>query len=190
MTARTHDAIAFAALIIVAAHNPPENLNLITAGAAVVGNIIGSAIPDMDTAGNKLYKFIPYGNYLGRILRRMFLGHRAFSHSLLGFYVISNIVRFLMFRLLNPAYVDIELVYAAVIIGYISHLVADSITRDGLPLLFPLKWRIGIPPIAAFRMKTGGWIENLVVLPGTAIYIFWFVGRNQEQILQILQQLR
>lgn len=190
MTARTHDAIAFASLITIAAFTQPQNLNLLTVGAAVVGNIIGSTIPDMDGAGNRMYKFLPAGEYLGRILRRIFLGHRAISHSLIGFYIISKILHFLMFRLLNPAYVNIELVYAAVIIGFISHLFADALTKDGLPLLFPLKWRIGFPPISALRITTGSWMENLVVLPGTAVYIFWFMGRNQDLFLEILRQIQ
>lgn len=190
MTARTHDAIAFAALITVAAYNPPENLNLLTAGAAIVGNIIGSTIPDMDQAGNRLYKFLPAGNYFGKILRRLFLGHRAFSHSLLGFYVTYNVIHFLLLRLLNPNYVNAEIVFAAMMIGYISHLAADALTKDGLPLLFPIKWRFGFPPLSALRITTGNWIENLIILPGTAVYIFWFLGRNQDQILQLLERLR
>jgi inner membrane protein len=190
MTARTHDAIAFAALITVATFNPPMELNLLTAGAAVVGNIIGSTIPDMDQAGNRLYKFLPAGNFFGKILRRMFLGHRAFSHSLIGLYTIYHILQFLLFRLLNPDYVNAHIVFAAMIIGYVSHLFGDMLTKDGLPLLFPLKFRFGIPPIEAFRITTGKWIENLIVLPGTAIYIFWFIGRYQEQIMSILLQIQ
>jgi len=189
MTARTHDAIAFASLITVASLNPPESLNLFTVGAAVVGNVIGATIPDLDQAGNKLYKLLPGGNYLGKLLRRLFLGHRAFSHSILGFYVMSLIIQLITMRLLNPNYVNAKLVFDAMMIGYISHLVADMFTKDGLPLLFPLPFRFGIPPISAFRITTGSWIENLVVLPGTAAYIFWFIGRNQQQILEILRSL-
>lgn len=189
MTGRTHDAIAFASLLTVAVYNPPESMNLLTAGAAVVGNIIGSTVPDLDQAGNRLYKLLPGGNYLGKILRRMFLGHRAFSHSILGFYIISSIIHFLVFRLLNPVYVNQDIVYAAIIIGYISHLVGDIITKDGIPLLFPLNFKFGIPPIKAFRIEAGSWVENLIVLPGTAAYIFWFIGRNQQQLLEVIRQL-
>ena len=122
-------------------------------------------------------------------MRRLFLGHRAFSHSIIVFVVISYIIQFLVFRLLNPSYVNQDIVYAAIIIGYISHLVGDIITKDGIPLLFPLKFRFGIPPLRALRIEAGSWIENLIVLPGTAAYIFWFIGRNQEAIMRILEAL-
>lgn len=191
MTARTHDAIAFASLITVAAFNPPENINLLTLGAALVGNIIGSTLPDMDVAGNRIYKFLPWGGAIGgRLIRKLFLGHRAISHSIIGFYAISFILKFLMFRVLNPNYVDINLVYGAVMIGYISHLVGDALTKEGLPLFYPIKWKIGFPPISALRITTGSWVENLIILPGSAAYVFWFIGKNQQQFMEIFNRLQ
>ena len=146
MTARTHDAIAFASLITVAAFNPPENLTLTTSISAIVANIIGALIPDMDQATNRLWDLLPGGDYLGKIFRRIFLGHRTITHSLLGVYLIYQILNFILPRILNPAYVDIQIILASMMIGYISHLAGDALTKEGLPLLFPLKWHFGIPP--------------------------------------------
>ena len=91
MTARTHDAFAFAGLITVATHFPPTSLNLTTLFAAVVGNIVGSLIPDMDQASNRLWDLLPAGDHLAKIFRRLFLKHRTLTHSFLGVFLIFNI---------------------------------------------------------------------------------------------------
>lgn len=64
MTSKTHDVFAFASLLTVAAYSPPPALNLTTAGVAVVGNIVGSLIPDLDQASNRLWDLLPGGNLI------------------------------------------------------------------------------------------------------------------------------
>ena len=190
MTARTHDLFAFASLVTVATYYPPASLNLLTLFAAFVGNIIGGLIPDIDQATNRLWDLLPAGDYLGRVFRRIFLKHRTITHSLLGVFLIHKLLLFVLPKLLNTGYLQIDIIYYAIMIGYISHLVADAITKDGLPLLFPLNWKIGFPPISALRVTTGSWVENLVILPAVGFYIFWFIGKNQEAILKIINLVR
>lgn len=187
MTGRTHDAIAFASLITVSVANPPESLNVATATAAVVANIVGATMPDIDQATNKLWKFLPGGDHLGKILRRAFMGHRNLTHSFIGIFLVYKLLEFTLPRLLNPQYVNWEIIFLAMMIGYISHLLGDFLTKDGLPLLFPIKWKFGFPPISAFRITAGNWIENLVVLPGTAAYIFWFIGSNHGEFVKLIK---
>ena len=79
------------------------------------------------------------------------------------------------------------MVFWAIMIGYFSHLVADSLTKDGLPLLFPLKLKFGIPPLSALRITTGSWVENFLILPAIAVYLIWFIGRNKTQLLEIIR---
>jgi inner membrane protein len=187
MTGRTHDAIAFASLITIAAVNPPESLNIATATAAVVGNIIGATLPDIDQSTNRLWDLLPGRDYVGKLLRPLFLGHRNLTHSFLGVFLIYHLLGFILPRLLNPSYVNINIIYAAMMIGYVSHLVGDAVTKEGLPLLFPFKWRFGFPPLAALRITTGKWIENIIILPGTAAYIFWFIGNHQGEFMRLLK---
>jgi inner membrane protein len=117
------------------------------------------------------------------------LGHRTLSHSLLGVAIIYKIMQLLMPVIFNPNYIYPNVVFWALMIGYISHLVADSTTREGIPLFFPLKINIGIPPLKFLRIRTGSWVENLVVLPATGLYVFWFIGRYQDQLLMIVKNL-
>lgn len=187
MTGRTHDIIAFASLVTVAAYYPPGELNVATATACVVGNVVGALAPDIDQATNKLWDLLPGGDYIGKVFHRLFLGHRTLTHSLLGVYLMHLLLQFILPRILNPSYIIWHTVYVSMMIGFVSHLAGDSFTKDGLPLLFPLKLKVGFPPIEAFRITTGKWIENLIVFPGTIAYIFWFVGVNQDRLLSLFR---
>lgn len=186
MNARTHDAFAFASLVTVAVYHPPQDLTTMTVFAAVVGNIVGSLIPDMDQAGNRLWDLLPIGNTLGKILRKVFYKHRTLTHSLLGAFLIYQFLNWILPKLLNPDFVNVSVVLWSIMIGYFSHLLADSFTKEGIPLLFPLKIDFGIPPIEFLRVTTGSWVENFVVLPGVSLYILWFLLRFQEELTQVL----
>jgi inner membrane protein len=187
MTARTHDAFAFASLLTVAYFHPPESINLMTLIGSVIASDVGSLVPDMDQAGNRLWDLLPAGDTVGKYLRKLFFEHRTFSHSIIGTLVIYKILQFLLFRLLNPAFIDPKLVLAGVMIGYLSHLLGDAFTKEGLPLFFPLKINVGIPPIEAFRIKTGNFIENFIIYPGIWIYVFVFIYTSQENLVSILK---
>lgn len=189
MTGRTHDAIAFASLITIASLNPPESLSIATASASVVANIFGSTLPDIDQATNKIWKFLPFGDHLSKVLSKIFMGHRTFTHSIVGVIFFSALFQYLFPLILNPNYINGVLVYLAFMIGYLSHLVGDAVTKEGLPLLFPLKLKFGFPPFEFLRIKAGGWIENLIILPGVGAYVFWFIGRKQELITILLQKI-
>lgn len=187
MTGRTHDAIAFASLITIATLYPPASLNLSTAAAAVVGNIVGGTFPDIDQASNRLWDMLPFGDNMGKVFRRVFMGHRTLTHSFLGIFIFTNLFQFVIPRLFNPAFIDGQILFYSIMIGYISHLLGDAVTKEGLPLLFPLNIKFGIPPVRFLRLTAGGWIENLVILPGTAFYIFWFIGKNQPAFLHLIK---
>jgi inner membrane protein len=189
MTARTHDAFAFASLITVATLYPPATINISTLMAGLVGNIVGGLLPDIDQASNKLWGFLPAGNYFGRIFRRFLWEHRTLSHSLVGGYLFYKILEWLLPKLLNPNYINVSVVTACIIIGFLSHLIADSLTKEGIPLFFPLKFNIGFPPISTLRITTGGKIEKYLILPGTAIYLFWFINSHSTELFQLIRSI-
>src|SRR3989338_9120985 len=190
MTARTHDVFAFASLITVAVLRPPESLTVLTLFTSVVGNIVGALIPDMDQATNRLWDLLPAGNIVGKILRRLMLSHRTISHSFLGIYLLYQILLYVTPVLFNENYINIGAVVWSIMIGFISHLAADSLTKEGLPLLFPIKWKIGIPPFSFLRMTTGKFMENFFVFPGILGYIFCLGFKKREIFLQIIRQIK
>lgn len=189
MIARTHNAVAFASLVTAAAYFPPDHLNLLTLVVGVIGVGIGALIPDMDTSGNYLWELLPQGQKLGGFLRKIFYKHRTITHSLLGFFLVFKFFEWILPKVFNSSFIDPNIIFVSIIIGFISHLLADSFTEEGIPLLFPLKVTFGIPPIKRIRIKTGQWFENLVVFPAIWIYLIWFVNMNKEVILSILRNL-
>jgi inner membrane protein len=189
MTARTHDAFAFASLITIGAFFPPENLNVATLIVSVIGADIGALIPDMDGGGNRLWHMLPAGEKLGKVLRRVFYKHRTLSHSLIGGFLIFKFLEWVLYKLLNPAFLDPQIVLASIMIGYISHIIADMLTEEGVPLLFPININFGFPPIKKVRIKTGKSFENFVVYPAIWVYLIWFINANQEKLIKILQSV-
>lgn len=187
MTARTHDLIAFASLISVAAYFPPGELNITTGFAALVGNVVGALAPDLDQATNRLWDLLPVGNFFGNIFRNLMLHHRTISHSILGGFIFYKLLVFITPKLLNPAFVSADIVIASIMIGFISHIAADAVTKEGVPLFFPLPFKIGIPPFAALRITTGKFFEKFVVFPGILAYIVWLVANKKEELLSLVK---
>lgn len=189
MTGRTHDAIAFASLITVSGFYSPESLSVGTLFACVVGNIIGAALPDLDQDSNKLWKLLPAGHTVGRIFRRLFLGHRTLSHSLLGVFIFYKIASWLSLRLFNPDFIDPELVLYSVMIGLISHLVADALTKEGIPLFFPFPITFGFPPLRALRIRTDSWVEKYLVGPSVFLYAVWFINDKRDVFINLFKNI-
>lgn len=185
MTAKTHNAFAVATLVTAAAFFPPDRLNVLTLVGAIIAADIGALIPDMDGAGNRLWDLFPAGKTAGKFLRRVFYKHRTITHSIVGMYIIFKGLEWLLPKFLNPAFVDPNIILWSIMIGYASHLLADSLTEEGLLLLFPLNLTFGFPPIKKWRIKTGKWFENFVVYPAVWMYLFWFVYEKQNIFVKL-----
>lgn len=190
MTARTHDLIAFASLITAAAYFPPKSLNISTAITCLVGCVIGALIPDLDQATNRLWDLLPAGNIMGKIFRNLLLHHRTLSHSLLGIYLFKLLLEFLVPRLLNPLYINSQIVVSSLMIGLTAHVAADMLTKEGVPLLFPFSVKIGIPPFKSLRITTGKFIENFIVFPGIIAYLLWFVVNQKDALMNIVRLIK
>lgn len=176
MTGRTHDLAAFAALTYVTGLYPPQNLRLSTALVALTANFVGGLCPDLDQPTAGLWHRIPAGSLWGRLLAPLLGGHRFISHSILGLFLFGIASKYLLGLASHVLLVDMNLVWWAFMIGCFSHLVMDSFTRDGVPWLFPLPWKLGFPPLRFMRVRTGSWFEKYVVFPGILVltgYLFY-----------------
>lgn len=188
MTGRTHDLAGLTTLAWLVSTQPLPGMTLGTALTAVAANTIGSVLPDFDDASADIWDKVPAGSILGKIVDPLF-GHRRISHSLAGLWIAGWITR----RLLEWAHgwlvVDINIVWGALMLGYASHLVMDSLTKEGAPWLFPLPWKIRFPPIKAMRITTGKWVETLVVFPGLLILDAYLVWSNYSKWVQFIKLL-
>lgn len=114
---------------------------ILIGGILIGGSIVGSLMPDIDlpssTVGQKV-KPISY-------LINQFFGHRGITHT-----PILHIICSIFLLLLGGSLTGIlRLIYLSFVIGLfvggISHIVLDSMTVKGLPLLYPFskkKYRI------------------------------------------------
>lgn len=190
MTSRTHDMIAFASLLTLTTYYPPVDLSINTSIAALIGCTIGSLLPDIDQESNRLWDLLPGGNFLGKILRHLLLQHRTISHSILGVWLIYKFLWFALPKILNPNYININLVAISVMVGIVAHIAADMLTKEGVPLLFPIPIKIGIPPISQLRITTGKFAEKFIVFPSVIVYLVWFVTSHHEQLLTLLKLIK
>lgn len=186
MTYRTHNVFGLAMLVAVTVNQSPQQLGWPTVILAMVANAIGSIAPDLDQASNRLWTLLPGGNLVGRVMKKIFGGHRAVSHSILGVFVFYLLNLWGLPRLLNNQFVDSEIVIIAFMIGYISHVAIDGFTEEGVPLLWPVPWKMGFPPVKSWRIKTGKWFEKWVVLPGIVVWIGWMTLIYWEKLIAVI----
>jgi inner membrane protein len=179
MTGRTHDLAAFTALNIALVILPVEKMSLATALVAFTANMIGGLAPDIDQPTATLWRRMRGGTIVGKILSPLLGGHRFISHSIVGVFIFGVVLEILLDLLGKYLLVDMDIVWWAFMIGFISHLMMDTFTRDGVPWLFPVPFRFGIPPLRLLRMKTGGLVEKSFVFPvlifvnGLLVYLYY-----------------
>ncbi len=187
MTGRTHDLAAFTALSYIIATQPMPKISLATALVALSANFIGGLAPDIDQPTADLWNRIPAGSIIGRILCPILGGHRFISHSLLGIAFFGVILHYALQLAHTVLLVDMNIVWWAFMIGFVSHLLMDTITREGVPWLFPIPIHIGIPPFKFMRIKTGGMIEKSIIFPGLILANGYIYYHNYGHVLTFLR---
>lgn len=184
MTARTHDVAALTALSLVALTQPIQSLTLSTVLVALLANQIGGIAPDIDQPTAPFWRNLPVGHIVGKIVDKAMGGHRFLSHSLLGLAIFAFLAQALL-HILQPIlpHVDMHLVWWAFIIGVVSHLAMDTLTKEGVPWLLPIPIKIGLPPVKRFRITTGKFGEMFMVLPALVAVDIWLLASHYDQLL-------
>lgn len=188
MTGRTHDLAAFTAMSYVVATNPlPQDISLATVLVAISANFVGGLAPDIDQTTAELWGRFRGGNIVSRLISPLFGGHRFISHSILGIVLFGFASKMILQAISGVLIVNMDVVWWAFMIGFVSHLIMDTITRDGVPWLFPIPIRFGVPPFKALRMKTGGLIEKSIIFPGLILANFYIYYAYYGRFLEILK---
>jgi inner membrane protein len=188
MTGRTHDLIAFTALtaVVVYTTTTPPHISLATLVVSFTANQIGGLFPDIDQPTAHLWHKIPVGSIIGRIISPLFGGHRFISHSIIGIILTGILLRIVLAQINTVLLVDMNVVWLAFMIGYISHLIADTFTIEGVPWLFPMGIKFGVPPFKEFRIKTGGLREKYMIFPGFVLLNFYIFATHYNYFLTFL----
>ncbi|MEH2921156.1 metal-dependent hydrolase [Samsonia erythrinae] len=103
----------------------------------IPGALLTALLPDIDHPKSALGQRL---KWLSTPIARLF-GHRGFTHSLLA---IAAGIFFIQTRL-PPDWLLPTDVYHAMIVSYLSHILADMLTPAGVPLLWPCRWRFRLP---------------------------------------------
>ncbi len=189
MTGRTHDLTAFTALNLVFVSIAVPQMTLATAVVALGANLIGGVAPDADQPTGALWDKFPASSVVGHLAHPFVGAHRHISHSLLGLAIVGFILNFLLTRIGTVLLVDMQIVWWSFMIGYFSHLVADSFTTEGVPWLLPIPWKFGIPPFSALRITTGGFREKTLVFPFLLILNGWLFYTHYAEYISFLKTL-
>lgn len=129
---------------------------------------LGALLPDMDASESKIKHLKVLGTNIKPFLlpAQVVYGseqHRGLLHSLAGLGMISFMVA--------PAvwWVGWSPVIA-LLLGYASHLLADSATKTGILLLYPRRQRYYLLP-PGWRITTGSLAEEAFLLPLAVIVV-------------------
>ena len=109
--------------------------------------ILTCLLPDIDHPKSLLGQRL---KWISKPIARAF-GHRGFTHSLLA-----------VFALLTTFYLKVPDTWIipadalqGMVLGYLSHILADMLTPAGVPLLWPCRWRFRLPILV--RKKATNW---------------------------------
>jgi len=126
--------------------------------------LLGGTAPDLDK---------PRQFWARALAHTAFGGHRHLSHSLVGL-ILASALAGLVLGGVGPAFgIAPALPFLGFVAGYVSHLVLDSLTIEGVPWLFPVHTYVGVPPWSHLRVRTGNFVEQFVVMPALLASIGW-----------------
>jgi membrane-bound metal-dependent hydrolase YbcI (DUF457 family) len=187
MTGKTHRMVGLTAGMgyLLLSQNPMYQPA--TFASTLVVSYLGSLLPDIDTSTGDIWHSLPFGHSVGKVAGSI-LQHRNITHSLLGFSFISWLVH-LLFNLM-PSYWGLNsgVLWIVFVVAYGSHLLADMLTVEGIPLLFPYGGMFGIPPkpFQGVRIVTGKWFENLVIFPAINLILIIMIISKWPEITTMI----
>lgn len=187
MTGRTHDLAAITALGAVVLIEPLHTMTLSTALVSILANQIGGIAPDIDQPTAPLWRNLPEGKLVGKVVDKSMGGHRFLTHSVIGLVIFGVLAHYLL-SFLQPVmpHVNIGYVWWAFMIGMLSHLVMDTFTKEGVPWLLPIPVKVGFPPVKRLRITTGKAIETLIIFPGLIVLDIWFCASHYETLVAFI----
>ena len=139
MRFRTHLAFSFLISILII-----DSFNIQNKIIFIIILLIASALPDIDSYKSKAGKKVKPLSFLINI----FLGHRGIFHSPFLLILVSMVI----------AIINIEIA-VAFFIGYLSHLVLDSLTPGGVMFFYPFSKK----RTKGF-IRTGSLFENILFI--------------------------
>ncbi len=115
-----------------------------------------SSLPDIDHPKSKIGRKLFFISWPISLVFK----HRGFFHS-----IFPPMILFLILT-----YFDLSFLAATLALGYLSHLIGDSITKEGINFLHPIsRFRIQGP------IRTGAFLEKILFIIIIFLDIFYIV---------------
>ncbi len=100
---------------------------------------------DLPAAGHRSPKVVSWPTAeLDLKARGAASGHRGFTHSLLAVFGALT----LFYLKVPDSWIVPADALQGLVLGYLSHILADMLTPAGVPLLWPCRWRFRLPILA------------------------------------------
>lgn len=121
--------------------------------------ILTCLLPDIDHPKSFLGQRL---KWISKPIARAF-GHRGFTHSLLA--VFALLATFYL-KVPESWFIPADALQGMVL-GYLSHILADMLTPAGVPLLWPCRWRFRLPIWFPKGQPTGTfYLHGIICLVG------------------------
>lgn len=156
---RTHIVTGASAGLLLAGQT---NVETAVASASIAG--LAALLPDIDSPQSKLGRLVPV---IPRVLS-ITVGHRGLLHSLVGALAMSLLMTVLIRIWYDQSF---WVLLPLVLVGYVSHILIDSLTNSGCPLLYPLPFHLKVP-----LFSTGSFAERLIAFPAMLFLFMWLSG--------------
>ena len=131
----------------------------------IPATLLTCLLPDIDHPQSLLGQRL---RWISQPIARAF-GHRGFTHSLLA--VVGGVI--LLRMQLPSGWIIPADAFQGMVLGYLSHIVADMLTPAGVPLLWPCRWRFRLPLI---NSQKGNQLERILCLACVGYAILFPAG--------------
>jgi membrane-bound metal-dependent hydrolase YbcI (DUF457 family) len=162
----------------------PESVGFVVAIFCIIAVMVGAMTPDLDQPTANLWRKMLGAHALNSFFHAFSGGHRHITHSLVGIIGIGFIFRWLITHaLVAHLWPAANLIWIAFMIGYISHVAADTFTDRGVPWFWPLPWHVQIPPGSPIlRITTGSFVEVLLLRTALIIVAVLIATSHQTMV--------
>jgi inner membrane protein len=188
MVGKTHVVIGLATLAGVEAVTglvQPHPVKDIPVGPflCLIAVMVGALAPDIDAEESQIrYELGEAGLALSGWLQSCGIEHRGLTHYGLTALMVTMISGALGWWL---GYPDVGLAFG---LGYLSHILADSLTLAGTPLWWPLQKEQNFHLLpAGFRIRTGGPVEPVIFVAVTILLLFLLPVLAPPEWIKILR---
>lgn len=186
MTGTTHQLVALLAAFWILIHFP-VSLGPVLAIFAIFAVMIGALTPDLDHPATNLFKRTLGGKVVHRLFSIFSGGHRHFTHGVIGIGAIALLLHWIITQFIQPQFhPQAFILFFAFMIGYISHPIADTLTDQGVPWLWPINWNIKIPPgPEEVRVTTGSFVETILFRAALLVALFLLLSRYWNVLVHL-----